>query len=120
MRSDGQMAVELADLLPKYPRLLIEGQPGAGKTTFLKLVAAMLGKDLLLESCPDGFSWRERYLGLKWEEKAKTPLFVRLSELAELLSSAIANTRSRNLLSATSSRPSNNKIASPRSNNPLQ
>ncbi|MBK8263840.1 MAG: NACHT domain-containing protein [Nannocystis sp.] len=54
--------VDLAELLPKHHRLLIEGQPGSGKTTFLKLVASVLARDFLDEPCPDGSSWRAAHL----------------------------------------------------------
>lgn len=73
----------LSTLLTEYPRLLIEGQPGAGKTTFLRLVATMLARDLLGIPRPDGPSWRQKYL--KMEGKPLAPLFLRLSELAILL-----------------------------------
>ncbi|MEO5340470.1 MAG: SUMF1/EgtB/PvdO family nonheme iron enzyme [Magnetococcus sp. MYC-9] len=78
-----QKTVSLAELLPRHRRLLIEGQPGAGKTTFLKLVAAMLAKDLLRIPNPQGGSWRQQYLGM--QEAVRYPLFLRLSELAVLL-----------------------------------
>ncbi|MBF0435733.1 MAG: SUMF1/EgtB/PvdO family nonheme iron enzyme [Magnetococcales bacterium] len=78
--------VSLADLLPKYSRLFIEGQPGSGKTTFLRLAAAMLAKDLLGEKCPQGGTWRKRYLGMDDRRDAPIPLLLRLSELAVLLS----------------------------------
>jgi TIR domain len=44
----------LSGLLPRYSRLLIEGQPGAGKTTFLQFVACLLARD-----CPEarGSRW---------------------------------------------------------------
>ncbi|MBF0131690.1 MAG: SUMF1/EgtB/PvdO family nonheme iron enzyme [Magnetococcales bacterium] len=77
--------VNLADLLPRYQRLFIEGQPGAGKTTFLYLAAAMLAKDLLGEAGPQGESWRKRYLGMDDRQEAPTPLFLKLSELAAWL-----------------------------------
>ena len=75
----------LAELISRHHLLLIEGQPGAGKTTFLRLVATMLARDLLDKSCPDGPSWRQRYLGMESRAKAPAPLFLRLSELARLL-----------------------------------
>ncbi|MEO5369887.1 MAG: SUMF1/EgtB/PvdO family nonheme iron enzyme [Magnetococcus sp. DMHC-1] len=78
-------SASLASLLPQSRRLLIEGQPGAGKTTFLRLVAAMLAKDLLGISHPAGGSWRGRYLGMDEKEEPRYPLFLRLSELAVLL-----------------------------------
>ncbi|WAS96394.1 SUMF1/EgtB/PvdO family nonheme iron enzyme [Nannocystis punicea] len=72
--------VDLADLLPKHHRLLIEGQPGSGKTTFLKLAASVLARDFLDEPCPDGPSWRAVHLG---REVARTlPIFIKLSRLA--------------------------------------
>ncbi len=46
--------VALADLLPACDRLLIEGQPGAGKTTFLAFAACMLARDALGVPCPEG------------------------------------------------------------------
>ncbi|MBF0310093.1 MAG: SUMF1/EgtB/PvdO family nonheme iron enzyme [Magnetococcales bacterium] len=86
LRRGGESHQDLKSLLPRSPRLLIEGQPGAGKTTFLKLIAAMLAKDLLGLPAPEGGrSWRERYLGLPTKGAPKIPLFLRLSELAELL-----------------------------------
>ncbi|MBF0629637.1 MAG: SUMF1/EgtB/PvdO family nonheme iron enzyme [Magnetococcales bacterium] len=71
--------VRLSDLLPKATRLLIEGQPGAGKTTFLRLTAAMLAKDWLDIPGPNGDTWRHHYLGLTGE--VLFPLFLRLSQL---------------------------------------
>jgi len=72
--------VDLADLLPKHHRLLIEGQPGSGKTTFLRLAASVLARDFLDEPCPEGPSWRAVHLG---RGVARTlPVFLRLSHLA--------------------------------------
>ncbi|MBF0629874.1 MAG: SUMF1/EgtB/PvdO family nonheme iron enzyme [Magnetococcales bacterium] len=81
---DRMSEVNLADLLPRYPHLFIEGEPGAGKTTFLHLAAATLAKDLLNEPCPDGATWRNRYLGMD-DQEPFIPLFLKLSELATLL-----------------------------------
>lgn len=78
-------SVGLPDLLPRHPRLLLEGQPGAGKTTFLRFASCMLARDVLRFPCPDGNSWRERYLGLQGGE-APAPVFVRISDLAAFLS----------------------------------
>lgn len=81
----GMAEVLLADLLPKYKRLFIEGDPGSGKTTFLHLAASMLAKDLLGERGVESVSWRKRYLGMDDTQEAPKPLFLKLSELAELL-----------------------------------
>ncbi|MBF0155175.1 MAG: metallophosphoesterase, partial [Magnetococcales bacterium] len=78
-------SLSLAHLLASHHRLLIEGQPGAGKTTFLKLAVAMLCRDQLGHSCPEGGSWRGRHLGLSESKPPLLPLFLRLSELADLL-----------------------------------
>ncbi|MCP4485907.1 MAG: DUF4062 domain-containing protein, partial [Gammaproteobacteria bacterium] len=82
----GHRLVSLADLLPRNDRLLIEGQPGAGKTTFLRLAACMLARDLLGEPCPDGGPWRHAHLGLDASAAPKVPVLLRLADLAALLS----------------------------------
>src|SRR6202158_2381086 len=81
-RNDG--AVSLADLLPRYPRLLIEGQPGAGKTTFLRFVACMLGRDALGRKHPEGSSWRRRSLGLS-DTRSLIPVLLVVADLVEVL-----------------------------------
>ncbi|MEO5374029.1 MAG: SUMF1/EgtB/PvdO family nonheme iron enzyme [Alphaproteobacteria bacterium] len=75
----------VADLLSRHHLLLIEGQPGAGKTTFLRLVATMLARDIVGPPCPGGASWRVRYLNLDGRARPRVPLFLKLSELALLL-----------------------------------
>ncbi|MFZ6179855.1 SUMF1/EgtB/PvdO family nonheme iron enzyme [Nannocystis pusilla] len=70
--------VDLADLLSKYRRVLVEGQPGSGKTTFLKLAASVLARDFLDEPCPDGSSWRAVHL--RGVERT-LPVFLKLSSL---------------------------------------
>ncbi len=67
--------VLLSDILPRHRRLLIEGQPGAGKTTFTRLVTAVLARDWL-----EGTSSRKSYLGLKTDETPPVPAFLRLGE----------------------------------------
>ena len=82
-RGDGGQTV--ADLLPRHDRLLIEGQPGAGKTTFLHLVTAMLGRDILGIPNPAGEPWRSTHLALNASAPLRVPLFLKLSELAVTL-----------------------------------
>ncbi len=77
--------VTLAELLSRHNLVLIEGQPGAGKTTFLHLVASMLARDILRRHCPDGPSWREKYLGSDGRKKPRVPLFLKLSGLTSIL-----------------------------------
>jgi len=76
--------IGLPDLLPRHPRLLLEGQPGAGKTTFLRLVACLLARDVLEIECPEGTSWRKRHLGLDGG-KPLLPVLLRISDLVPLL-----------------------------------
>jgi hypothetical protein len=82
--------VSLPELLPRHERLLIEGQPGAGKTTFLRLVATLLARDVLGIACPGGGTWRRRHLGLEQRAAPKIPVFVRISELVASLVSGEA------------------------------
>lgn len=78
-------SVSLADLLPGCERLLIEGQPGAGKTTFLRFAACMMARDLLGWPCPDGGSWRRQHLGLDTAEAPKIPVLLRLADLVDFV-----------------------------------
>ncbi len=80
----GPYSPKLSDLLPRYKRLLVEGEPGAGKTTFLYLVASMLARDRMDEPCPDGGTWRAKHLGLT-DPRAALPVFVRLAALVDTL-----------------------------------
>lgn len=75
----------MAGLLSRHSRLLIEGQPGAGKTTFLHLVATMFARDILGITCPDGATWRHQYLGSDTAKPPLVPLFLKLSELVLVL-----------------------------------
>lgn len=81
MLETGGRGLTVADLLPRHHRLLIEGQPGAGKTTFLSLTAAMLGRDWQGLPAPGAGSWRKLYLGLDDGAPPRVPLFLKLSEL---------------------------------------
>ncbi len=72
----------LQEILTRTDRLLIEGRPGAGKTTFLRFVATMLARDALgipLEG--GGESWCRRYLSLELGGK-RIPVLIRLADLA--------------------------------------
>jgi len=88
-----ERSVLLPELLGRHPRLLIEGQPGAGKTTFLRLVTSVLARDALGKPCPSGGSWRHRYLGLDDGGPAPTPIFLRLADLVPLLEKALTTRR---------------------------
>lgn len=76
--------VDLCELLPEHRLLLIEGQPGAGKTTFLRLAASLLGRDALGLPRPDGGTWREQ-LGYTSDSPLLTPILLRTFELVPLL-----------------------------------
>jgi hypothetical protein len=76
--------IRLADLLPRFARLLVEGQPGAGKTTFLRFTACMLARDALGLPCPKGASWSRRYLGLTGDRRP-VPVLLRIADLVPLL-----------------------------------
>jgi len=80
--------VGLAEVLPLHPRLLIEGQPGAGKTTFLRFTACMLARDALGTECPEGASWSRRYLGLTASERPTVPVLVRIADLVMVIEAA--------------------------------
>lgn len=74
--------VLLPELLPKHDRLLLVGQPGSGKTTFLRLVACMLARDIFGpgRSPP----WRTEHLGLPARAKPPVPCLLRMSTLVVL------------------------------------
>jgi len=82
--SRGEGTVALQEVLARGDRILIEGEPGAGKTTFLRLVACMHARDAVGQSCPGKESWRLTYLGLETKKPA-LPVFLRLAALAPLL-----------------------------------
>jgi hypothetical protein len=73
--------VPLTDLLSSCRRLLIVGEPGGGKTTFLRLIACVLAKDALEQDKPA----RKLHLGLSLDEPVPIPILIRLSALAGTL-----------------------------------
>ena len=75
----------LTSLLSKYRRLLLIGQPGGGKTTFLKFISCVLAKDNLGKGEP----LREEHLGLSVDNPPPIPIFIRLTALDNLLSDKV-------------------------------
>ncbi|MDO9265247.1 MAG: SUMF1/EgtB/PvdO family nonheme iron enzyme, partial [Desulfosalsimonadaceae bacterium] len=73
--------VPLTDLLAKRRPLLIIGDPGGGKTTFLRLIACVSAKDAQGRTDPE----RQRLLGLPLAQSAPIPIFLRLAALADVL-----------------------------------
>ena len=75
----------LARALTETRRLLIEGEPGAGKTTFLRLVTNVLCRDWLREAAPDrATSWRAALLDMDGRGKGPLPIYLRLGDLAPM------------------------------------
>lgn len=73
--------IPLTDLLSTNRQLLIVGEPGGGKTTFMKLIAGVLVRDSLGLDKPG----RERYLGLPLDKPAPVPVLFRLAAFADAL-----------------------------------
>ena len=68
-------------MLSRSKKLLIVGQPGGGKTTFLKLIACVLAKDNMGKTV-DG---RAKHLGLSLNKPAPIPIFIRLAAMANAM-----------------------------------
>ena len=83
-RDGGNGRFALTDVLAGQRRLLVIGEPGAGKTTFLRLAACVLARDAVAE--PGAAPGRLRHLGLPLDEAAPIPVFVRLAALVRFLS----------------------------------
>ena len=73
--------VHISSLLAENRPMLIIGQPGGGKTTFLRLIACVLAKDLVGETD----AGRATHLGLPVKEDPPIPVFIRLAALADVL-----------------------------------
>lgn len=82
MRIATRNRVPLTDLLSRARRLLVIGQPGGGKTTFLRLIATLLARDGLRGADPQYEPQRVRHLGLPAAAPAPVPILVRLAALA--------------------------------------
>jgi hypothetical protein len=79
--SDGRSSAErtpLTQLLSTQNRLLIIGEPGGGKTTFLRFIACVLAKDTLGQGEPG----RKLHLGLALERPPLVPIWIRFSAIA--------------------------------------
>ena len=83
----GRAARGLERLLPSHRRLLIEGAPGAGKTTFLHLIACMYARDALEKPLPefDWGSWVGHHLGIPATLPRPIPALIELGELVPLM-----------------------------------
>ena len=71
----------LSEFLSQGKHLLIIGDPGSGKTTFVRFVACVLAKDRL----GDTAAGRNEHLGLPDDTETPTPVFLRISHLAACL-----------------------------------
>ncbi|MCB1036614.1 MAG: SUMF1/EgtB/PvdO family nonheme iron enzyme, partial [Acidobacteria bacterium] len=75
----GETSASLAEVLRDHPSAVLVGDPGSGKTTFLKFAAQKLARDLL--GAEKGAA--KAQLGIAGD--APFPILLRLSELAEFL-----------------------------------
>ena len=75
----------LSELLSTTRRLLFIGEPGGGKTTFLKLIASVLARDWLQRDEPGYEPGRGEHLGLSVDLPPRVSVFVRLSSMADHL-----------------------------------
>lgn len=79
-RGDLNQEIKLTTLLEKHKRLLVVGDPGGGKTTFLKFVAYVLAKDKLA----DGNSREsEHYFKFLQKSPPRIPILLRLAILGK-------------------------------------
>lgn len=82
---DGGSSSPLTDLLSDTNRLLIIGQPGGGKTTFLRLIACVLAKDYLHEGNEEHEPSRKKHLGLPLSKPAPIPILLKISTISRLI-----------------------------------
>jgi hypothetical protein len=75
-------SIPLTEIILKRQKLLLVGKPGGGKTTFLRLVACSLAKNMLYSKKSRR---RKKILVFSKWEKPFLPVFIRLSALAHNL-----------------------------------
>lgn len=75
----------LTDLLADNRRLLLVGEPGGGKTTFLRFIANVLAKDILSAGDSNHTALRGKHLGLTEQESAPVPILLRLAAIAGIV-----------------------------------
>ncbi len=86
-RYRGNMAIGLSErvplinLLSQHSKLLLIGEPGGGKTTFLRFIACVLAKDGLGREKPG----RGKHLGISVESPSPVPILLQISYLARAL-----------------------------------
>jgi formylglycine-generating enzyme required for sulfatase activity len=90
-QTDGGGRVELKNLLASYQRLLLIGAPGSGKTTFLRLIASVLARDIRDVGDADHVPGRGVHLGMPQDREAPLPVFVRLAALARRMANGDAS-----------------------------
>lgn len=75
----------LRDALREHPRLLLVGKAGAGKTTFIHLIACMHARDIRQPRPPGEAPWREEHLGYPRDQPPLLPALIRLRDLVKEL-----------------------------------
>lgn len=85
VRAAGRMgrSLELSDVLRRSRHAVLVGDPGSGKTTFLRFAAQVLARAVLSED--PGLAERELGIEAGSADEIPLPVFVRLSRFAEFL-----------------------------------